>query len=184
MKMKKINIKDICIIALMTAIIVVCSWMSIPMTVPVTMQTFAVFLTLLVCGGRNGAFSILIYILLGLIGVPVFSSFKGGTAALFGLTGGYIFGFLLIAFIYFLTERFISDKTPAKVISLLLGLIVCYIFGTVWFIHLYNLGDDSITIKAAITMCVIPFIIPDILKLLLALFVYKAAKPVLEKVKN
>ena len=81
-------------IALFAAIIAVCSWIQIPMTVPFTMQTFAVFCALATLGGKGGTISILIYIVLGAVGVPVFAGFTGGIGILFGTTGGYIIGFL------------------------------------------------------------------------------------------
>ena len=79
-------------IALFAAIIAVCSWIQIPMTVPFTMQTFAVFCALTTLGGKGGTISILIYIVLGAVGVPVFAGFTGGIGILFGTTGGYIIG--------------------------------------------------------------------------------------------
>ena len=170
---------------MMTAVITVCSWLSLPiMAIPVTLQTFAVFLTLLVCGGRNGTVSILVYILTGLVGVPVFSGFKGGASALFGLTGGYIIGFLFMGIIFLLSEGFISEKLISKVISLVVGLIVCYAFGTLWFIRIYNMGGETVSFKTALSLCVLPFILPDILKLVLAVILYKILNPVLAKIKD
>lgn len=181
----KIGIKEICLTAMMTAVIAVCSWLSVPvMTIPVTMQTFAVFLTLLLCGGRNGTVSILIYILLGLVGAPVFSGFRAGPSALFGLTGGYIIGFLIMGIIFLISEKLISEKLALKVVSLFIGLILCYAFGTLWFIIIYNAGEEQIGVKAALSLCVLPFILPDLLKLTLATVLYKAIKPALERIKS
>lgn len=89
-------------IALFAAIIAVCSWIQIPMTVPFTMQTFAVFCALATLGGKGGTISILIYIVLGAVGVPVFAGFTGGIGILFGTTGGYIIGFLFTGLLYWL----------------------------------------------------------------------------------
>ena len=167
---------------MMTAIIAVCSWLSLPiMTVPVTLQTFAIFLTLLICSGRNGTVSILVFILLGLVGVPVFSGFKSGPSALFGPTGGYIIGFLVIGIIFYISEKLISESLKAKVISLIAGLIACYTFGTLWFVTVYNAPDTSMDIKSAVSVCVLPFILPDLLKLALAVILYRILKPSLEK---
>ena len=167
---------------MMAAVITVCSWLSLPvMTIPVTLQTFAVFLTLLILGGKNGTLSILVYILLGLVGVPVFSGFKAGPTALFGVTGGYIIGFLLTGIIFFLITKFVSEKLVVKIISLVIGLIVCYAFGTAWFIYVYNTGETQIGLISALSMCVFPFIIPDLLKLALATALYKLLDPVLKK---
>ena len=96
--------KEITTISLMTAVLVICSWISIPTSVPFTMQIFAVYLAIYLLGGKLATFSILVYILLGAIGVPVFAGFTGGIGILFGNTGGYIIGFLLTAIIMWIRE--------------------------------------------------------------------------------
>jgi len=185
MQKRKPDILNITLIALFACIISVCSWLSVPVSaVPVTLQTFGVFCALLILGGKNGFLSILIYILLGLLGVPVFSGFKAGPSALFGLTGGYIIGFLLMALVFILFTKLIDNKLIIKVISLIIGLVICYAFGTFWFIIIYNAGESQIGIKSALSLCVLPFIIPDLLKLALAVAVYKALLPVLNKAVN
>ena len=90
----KFTTKEIVLTALMAVIMAVCSWISIPTEVPFTLQTFAVFCALLLLGGRNGFFSVLVYILLGAVGIPVFAGFSGGMGVILGTTGGYIVGFL------------------------------------------------------------------------------------------
>ena len=89
--------KDMAYIAVFAVLIAVCSWISIPTTVPFTLQTFAVFLTVGVLGGKRGSLAVLVYILLGCVGVPVFAGFSGGIGVLAGQTGGYIVGFLFSA---------------------------------------------------------------------------------------
>ncbi len=173
---RRISTVDTAYIAMFSALIAVCSWISIPTAVPFTMQTFAVFLTLLMLGGRRGFFSVLTYILLGAVGVPVFSGFKGGVSALFGMTGGYILGFLLTALIYRAAERFISTNAIVKIASLIIGLAVCYAFGTVWFIVIYSRDVKQIGLSAALSMCVTPFLLPDAVKLALAWTVSLALK--------
>ena len=121
-------------IALFAAIIAVCSWIQIPMTVPFTMQTFAVFCALATLGGKGGTISILIYIVLGAVGVPVFAGFTGGIGILFGTTGGYIIGFLFTGLLYWLITHFFGEKLPVMILALVLGLAVCYAFGTAWFL--------------------------------------------------
>ena len=180
---KKIGIKEICLAAMMTAVITVCSWLSLPvMTVPVTLQTFAIFLTLLLCGGKNGTLSILVYILLGLAGVPVFSGFRGGISALFGLTGGYIIGFLLAGVIFLASEKLISQNLTVKVVSLMVGLAVCYTFGTLWFIRVYNMSGETISFRSALSLCVFPFLLPDMIKLVLAIIVFRLIEPTVRKI--
>jgi len=166
---KNFQTTDIVFIGIMAALIAICSWISIPTTVPFTLQTFAVFLAVGLLGGRNGALSVLIYILLGAVGLPVFSGFKGGPAALFGTTGGYILGFLLSALIVWLFEKLLGKKIWVYAISMFLGLIACYAVGTIWFMIVYAKNTGAITLATTLSWCVIPFIIPDIIKIVLAL---------------
>ena len=153
-------------VALSAALLVVCSLISVPAAVPFTLQTFGVFVILVILGWKKGCAAILLYILLGLIGLPVFSGAKGGPAALFGPTGGYILGFLLTGLCYWLYERLGRERVPLQALSLLLGLALCYTFGTAWFVRVYT---GEITLARALALCVWPFIIPDLIKLALAL---------------
>ena len=93
---------DLIYMAIGAALIAVCSWVTIPLVVPFTLQTFAVFTVVELLGGKKGCLSILVYILLGAVGLPVFSGFKGGIGALIGTTGGYIIGFIFIANYFYL----------------------------------------------------------------------------------
>ena len=95
------------------------------MTVPFTLQTFAVFLAVGVLGGKRGSLAVLIYILLGAVGIPVFAGFSGGIGQLLGNTGGYIIGFLFSALLMWLIEKLFGRKTWVMGISMVLGLIVC-----------------------------------------------------------
>ena len=167
---------ELAYIAMFAALTAVCSWIAIPTTVPFTMQTFAVFITMLMLGGRRGLFAVLTYILLGAVGVPVFAEFSGGLGVLFGMTGGYIIGFIFTALIYWAAEKLIGTHFVIKLIALVVGLAVCYAFGTVWFIIVYSKKVESIGLGAALGMCVTPFIIPDLIKLALAFFLSEALK--------
>jgi len=163
--------KDISLIALFSAIIVICSLITIPSAIPFTLQTFAIFLCLNILGAKKGIISILIYIFLGVIGLPVFSGFNGGIGALLNVTGGYIIGFIFSALTFWLVTS-VFNKKPKKIINLIAsfsGLIVCYIFGTLWYILLFIKNGEAINFISAFTICVLPFIIPDILKIFLAL---------------
>ena len=160
------KIKDLSLIALFSAIIVICSLITIPSAIPFTLQTFAIFLCLNILGAKKGIISILIYILLGVVGLPVFSGFSGGLGALFNVTGGYIIGFIFSALTYWLITS-IFNKKPRKTVNLIAsfsGLIVCYIFGTLWYILLFIKNGDTINFTSAFSICVLPFIIPDIFK--------------------
>ena len=159
-------------IALCAALLAPCAWLSIPTQPPFTMQTFGVFLTLLLLGAKDGAIAIALYILLGAMGAPVFSGFNGGMGALLGPTGGYIAGFLLLCPIYGLLCR---NKAGlwVKALALFLGLLACYAFGTLWFVKVYGDTKGPITLLAALSKCVFPFILPDLAKLALALWAGK-----------
>ncbi|MDY5513075.1 MAG: biotin transporter BioY [Eubacteriales bacterium] len=159
-------------IALCAALLAPCAWLSVPTQPPFTMQTFGVFLTLLLLGAKDGTIAIGLYILLGALGVPVFSGFNGGMGALMGPTGGYIVGFLLMCLIFGL----LCGKGAGlwlKALALLLGLAVCYAFGTLWFVKVYGDMKGPISTLSALSMCVFPFIVPDLAKLALALWAGK-----------
>lgn len=173
---QKNGILDLVFISVFAAIICVSSFVTIPSTVPFTMQLFGVYCALACLGGRRGTLSIVVYILLGLIGLPVFSGFKGGAAVLFGTTGGYIIGFIAAGLIYWLITHFFGEKLPVQVIAMLISLAVCYAFGTIWFVLLYSKNIEKIGIMSALSMCVFPFIVPDVLKIALAVAVSKFVK--------
>lgn len=161
--------RDMAYVAIFAVTMAICSWISIPTTVPFTLQTFAVFLSVGVLGGRRGTFAVLVYILLGAVGLPVFAGFSGGIGILLGTTGGYIIGFLFSALLYWAMTKALGEKTPVMVAAMVLGLIVCYAFGTVWFMTVYARSSGAIGLGTALGWCVIPFIIPDLLKIACAL---------------
>lgn len=106
-------------IGLFAVVIAICSWISIPTVVPFTLQTFAVFLTVSVLGGKRGTLSVIIYVLLGAVGLPVFSGFKGGVGALLNTTGGYIIGFIFSALIMWAFEKAFRPKNLGSVLSMI-----------------------------------------------------------------
>ncbi len=161
--------RDMAYIALFAVLMVVCSWVSVPTAVPFTMQTFAVFMSFCLLGGRRAASSILVYLLMGAVGLPVFSNFTGGLGYLLNVTGGYLVGFLLCALVMWLLETLLGRSTWAKIVSMVSGLIICYAFGTAWFMIAYARTTAAIGVGTALIMCVIPYIIPDLIKLSLAL---------------
>ncbi|WP_418404374.1 biotin transporter BioY [Blautia sp.] len=159
---------DIVYIAVFAVIMAICSWISIPAAVPFTMQTFGVFIAVGVLGGKRGSLSVLVFILLGAIGIPVFANFSGGIGVLAGPTGGYIIGFLFSALLMWAMEKLPGKKSVMQIVSMIAGLIVCYAFGTVWFVIVYGRMNGPIGFTAALASCVVPFIIPDIIKIALA----------------
>lgn len=170
---------DIAYIALGAALIAICSWISIPTTVPFTLQTFAVFMILSLLGGKRGTLATLVYILLGAVGAPVFANFTGGLGVLLGSTGGYIIGFILTGVIYIVYEKLLKKTLVGEIIALVLGLAVCYAVGTVWFIQVYSKANGAIGAMTALSWCVFPFIIPDLVKLVLAIVLARRVRPVL-----
>ena len=164
---------DMAYISMFTVIIAICSWISIPMTVPFTLQTFGVFAAVGILGGRRGTISVLLYILLGAIGVPVFAGFSGGLGVLTGNTGGYIVGFLFSALLMWGMEKLFGKNRIVLGISMVLGLLACYTVGTVWFMTVYAGGTGSVGLMTVLGWCVFPFVIPDLLKIAAALLVSK-----------
>lgn len=160
---------DVAYIGIFTALIAICSWISIPTTIPFTLQTFAVFLAVSILGGKRGTLAVVVYVLLGAVGVPVFAEFTGGIGIIMNNTGGYIIGFIFSALVMWLTERILGRKLWAEGIAMVLGLIVCYAFGTAWFMLVYMRDSGAVGLSTVLGWCVIPYIIPDALKIALAL---------------
>ncbi len=165
--------RDMVYMSMFAILIAICSWIAIPAAVPFTMQTFGVFVTLGFLGGKRGSISILLYLLMGAVGLPVFSGFRGGIGSLLGNTGGYIIGFLLSALVMWGMEKIVGRKKGMLLLSMILGLLVCYAFGTFWFVKVYAGNSGEIGIVTALSLCVFPFVIPDIMKIALALFLCK-----------
>jgi len=165
---RKLSTRDIALVAQCAALMAICSWISIPAAVPFTLQTFAVFLSVGLLGGRRGTVAVLIYLLLGAVGLPVFSGFTGGVGHLLGATGGYLMGFLLSGLVMWTIELMSGKSMKTLVLSMVAGLIVCYAFGTAWFIMVYARTTGSIGIMTALAWCVFPYVIPDAVKIILA----------------
>lgn len=176
--MKKIfSTQNIALMALFTALIAICSWISIPLgPVPFTLQTFAIFVIAGLLGTKRGLVSLAAYILLGLVGVPVFAGFKGGASVLAGPTGGYIVGFILTVLVIGIVNDCVKlDNEFVKMVvlfvSMIIGDVLCFVVGTIWFMHVagYNLATS-------LSYCVIPYIIPDIAKMIVAVVIVNRVK--------
>jgi len=170
MPSNKNKTRDIVFIALFAVLMAVCSWISIPTAIPITMQTFAVFLTLNFLGGKKGTVSVCIYLLLGLIGLPVYANFTSGIGMLMGTTGGYMIGWVFSGLVMWLLEKLLGRKLWAQAVSMLIGLVVCYIAGTAWFMVVYAQNTGPVGFWTALLWCVVPFVVPDLAKLGLALW--------------
>lgn len=165
--------KEITYIAMGVALTAVCSWISVPALftmVPFTMQTFSVCLVTALFGLRLGLWTVSVYILLGMVGVPVFAGFRGGPAVLLGPTGGYIVGFFFTAFVVGLTSDRQRRGTASLILGMVLGIALLYTFGTVWYVFVYTRKTGAIGVLAALAKCVFPYLIPDGIKIVLAAF--------------
>ena len=183
---------DIIICALIAALMFIGAAISLPIgPVPFTLQTFMLFTMLIAFGGRRTSIGVAVYLLLGLVGVPVFAGFKGGFQSLIGPTGGFLIGFLVASLAYtlfaFLSKPILKkmDKLYKKYIYyaviILLSDIVMYVFGLAWFMKIYVVTDGSSVIMTALKFCLIPFIIPDVVKMVFAVIVGTTLKPILGK---
>ncbi len=168
---KKIGTIDMAYIAIGAVLIAICSWISIPVVVPFTLQTFAVFLLIMLLGGMRATISVAVYILVGAVGVPVFAGFGAGIGVLFGKTGGYIIGFLLMGPIFSLMTKLFGRKLLVQIIALVTGLLVCYAFGTAWFMYIYMRDTGDVGLMTVLSWCVFPYIIPDAVKMAVAVLI-------------
>ena len=163
------------------ALIACCSWLSIPATVPFTLQTFAVCLVTALLGWKMGLVSVAGYLLLGLVGAPVFAGFKGGLGALLGPTGGYLVGFLFTALTVGLAADRFGRRVRILAPAMALGIALCYVFGTAWFIVVYSRTSGPIGVGTALGWCVFPYLIPDGVKIVLACLLCRRLYPLIGK---
>lgn len=162
---KTFSVQKMAIIALMTAVLCILAPISIPVfisPVPISLGVLAIYLTAYVLSPLDATISVIIFILLGTFGLPVFSGYSGGLSKLVGPTGGYIIGFL---FTVYISSLFIHIKKGIifDVIGMITGLALCYILGTIWFS--YQQGKGFI---ASLLLCVVPFLIGDAIKIIVA----------------
>lgn len=166
MNKNRFTVKDMSYCAICAAVLTVSAWIAVPaLQISFTMQSFAVFFILGLLGGRLGAVSIGIYLLLGTVGLPVFSGFRGGVSVLLGFTGGYIWGFLAAALVYWAVTALLGQGRKVKLTAMVLGMAACYACGTLWYGYMYAGGS----VLAVISTCVAPYLLPDGIKIVLAL---------------
>ncbi|HJC11530.1 MAG TPA: biotin transporter BioY [Candidatus Blautia merdigallinarum] len=181
MARQKTKTYDLVYISIFVVLIAICSWISIPLTVPVTLQTFGVFMAVGLLGGKRGTLAVLVYILMGTLGIPVFSGFTGGIGIIAGTTGGYIVGFLFSALLMWGMEKIFGRSTAVLALSMVLGLVLCYAVGTLWFMAVYGASSGAIGILTVLGWCVFPFIIPDVAKIVLALILTRRLSGVIQR---
>lgn len=162
-KQSKTNVREMALIALMAAVTCILGPLSVPIgVVPISLTNFAIYLAIYVLGCRRGTISYIVYLLLGLVGLPVFSGFSSGVGKLFGPTGGYLIGFIFMALICgFAIDRFEAKLIPSM-IGMILGTIVCYLFGTGWLAY-----QAGMTFYQALAAGVLPFIVGDLVKMVI-----------------
>ncbi len=160
----KINVKQMVITAMMAAVLCILGPLAIPIgPVPLSLTLVGVYLCSYVLGAKLGALAVVVYVLLGAVGLPVFSGFAGGAAKLLGPTGGYIVGFVLTALICgIFVEKF--DRWYVQLVGMILGLAACYLLGTLWF-----MVQAHVTFVEALATCVIPFVVFDLIKIALGM---------------
>ena len=170
------SVKTISYCALSAAVMCILGPMSIPVgTIPVSFTNLVIYTSLFITGKRKTTLSVIIYILLGIFGLPVFSGYSGGFAKLMGPTGGYIVGFVFLAYI---AGIFVDKSNGAKIISfagMVLGTAVAYLFGTLWFVI-----SSGATWTYALAVCVFPFIAIDIIKIIISIIAGRAVRKRLE----
>ena len=166
------KIKNMALCGMCTALLVLCAWIAIPVgSISFTLQTFGIFLTLGVLGGKRGTLVILVYLLLGAVGVPVFSGFQGGFGTLLGVSGGYLAGFLVCGLVYWLITSLLPQR---QILAMLAGLLFCYCIGTLWCYRFY-----LTTAPGAILLQNLIFLPADLVKLI---FARQISKRILKKI--
>ena len=151
--------------AVFTALLCIAAPISVPMPalVPMSLATLAVYITAALLGGKRAAIATAVYVLLGAVGVPVFSGYQGGAGVLFGMTGGYIAGYILLALVAGLVSDIPCKNHWTMPVGMVLGTVVLYVFGTAWYMVFTQC--DLIT---AVLGCVVPFLAVDLIKIAVA----------------
>ena len=163
----KLKTKDMTMVAVMAALICIAGPLTVPLgPIPLSLANFAVYLTAAVLGAKFGPLAVAIYLLLGMVGVPVFSGFSGGVQKLLGPTGGYLIGDLPCAFITGLGVK-PGETSPERKwrlpVCMVLGAVVLYVLGTAWF-----MVQSGNSLAASLGMCVTPFLPADVIKIVAA----------------
>lgn len=177
MKEKTLSIQQLAVIGVMAAVICILAPFSIPIgVVPISFTNLAVYIAIYVLGSRKGTISYLIYLLIGLVGVPVFSGFTSGPGKLFGPTGGYLIGFAFMALISgIFIDRF-SNKMYLCFVGMVLGTAVCYLLGTIWLAY-----QAGLSFQSALAAGVVPFIPGDLIKIVIATIIGPQMRKALNK---
>jgi biotin transport system substrate-specific component len=166
----------LCVCALFTALTAVLSQVAIPIgPVPINLASFSVFCAGAVLGPKLGALSQAAYVLLGIVGVPVFSLFRGGPGMLLGPTGGYIAGYVLAAWLIGLLAERRENKALQLALAMLPGFAAYMLTGAIWYLISTNSG-----LWDALLVCVLPFLLGDFVKIILAALLSRRLRPFLQ----
>ncbi len=178
MKKKQKSVQSMIFIALFATLMCIGAWIHFPSPVPATMQTFVVFTALGLIGSRNTLIMLVVYVFLGALGLPVFSGFTSGIGALTGPTAGFIWGFLMGVPVFGLFEKYLSHKRVYIIIGYIIYILIHYIPGALWYCR-FTLGEVSLGgIVSSSLVTVVPFILPDAVKLFTALIVVDKLKKI------
>ena len=167
-------------IALFAAIISVTALVCVPFPIPLTLQTLGIFTALFTLGGKRGAASVLLYVAIGVVGLPVFSGFTGGIGRLFDLTGGFIIGFLIAAVLFIPLSRTLKGAASYLIVGGVCQIVI-YLFGVLGYIIFSGVSGATVGVGAAIVSCVLPYIIPDFLKIFIAYVISKRLRSIINK---
>lgn len=180
MKLNKQRIRSTVLCGLFVALLTISAWIQIPGAVPFTLQTMVVSILACLLGLRRSLLTIFIYIGLGMIGLPVFSSFSGGIGVLLDVTGGYLIGFFPMAALISISTHFYSQNRIAQIVSMFVGTILCYLTGAIWLAIVYTSRGDVISISTLLSLSVLPFILPECAKIISAIIVINRLKPLFD----
>ncbi|MDR2513724.1 MAG: biotin transporter BioY [Christensenellaceae bacterium] len=175
--MRKIRIRDLTLCALFAALSAIFSQLSLPIgPVPINLTHLSIFLAAGLLGANLGALSQLAFVLLGIVGLPVFSGFSGGLSVLLGPTGGFIAGYIACAYVAGLVIERFGHKLPSALLAMVLGLVVTYALGLAWF--MYSTGSS---LAASLPLCVLPFLPGDAAKILVSALLVGRLRPLLHR---
>ena len=166
------NVKTAVLCALGCAFLCICAMIFVPFAVPFTMQTFALALLLLLLGGKRTLLCVLLYLAVGAIGVPVFAGFMGGIGIFASFSGGFLVGFVAMAGIFACVEK---QGRRAK-IALACSFLGLYAVACIWCALLCVIWGTPMKATAVFSLCVLPYLLPDLLKVCLAFVLAKQLK--------
>lgn len=166
-KTQKTNTRQLTLVGVMAAVTCILGPLSLPIgIIPISLTNLVIYFAVYVLGRKRATLSYIVYLFIGLIGLPVFSGFSGGFTKLFGPTGGYLIGFIFMAFISGIFIDNFSNKIYICFLGMILGTIATYIFGTAWLAY-----QAHLTFNAALAVGVLPFIPGDLVKMVIASFI-------------